>query len=325
MALSDYLGQLKDKTVAVIGDLMLDDYVWGKAVRISPEAPVMVLDAVRESQVPGGAANVAHNVAAMGGKALLVGVVGSDDSGRALKSCLGDLGIGSDHIVVEAGRVTTRKTRMIAHSQQVLRVDREQRGPLSEASAKDVMAAAMVAMQAADAVVLSDYRKGCLNAERVRYIVSAAKDMGKPCLANPKPHSLPWYAGADLVSINRTEAESFAGLEEATTDELISRVPERLHAAGLRFALVTLGEEGMYLCGDTSLCVPALRVEVYDTAGAGDTVIGVMALSAGAGIPWPVASRLATLAAGCVVRHVGVAVPTPGELVSLADATGYSV
>lgn len=325
MSLSDALTTFHGKTVAVIGDLMLDDYVWGRAARISPEAPVMVVDAQRETQVPGGAANVAHNVTSLGGNALLVGVIGDDDSGRILSERLQDFGVSSGHLVVDPSRTTTRKTRIIAHSQQVLRLDREVRGALEEPTSSRVLQASRAAIEKADAVVLSDYRKGCLNEARVRAVVSMARDIGKPCLANPKPTSLPWYAGADLVSVNRVEAEGFVGVSEVETEELLTLVSVRVWEAGLRNALITLGEEGMALCGAETARVEALRVEVYDTAGAGDTVIATMALASAAGVGRSIAMRIANLAAGCVVRHVGVAVTTPAELVSVAESHGYLV
>jgi rfaE bifunctional protein kinase chain/domain len=323
--LRDSLSAIRDKTVMVVGDVMLDDYVWGRAARISPEAPVMVLDAQRESQVPGGAANVAHNIASLGGRPVLVGVIGDDLTGRTLTEKLGDIGVGHEGLITDPGRTTTRKTRIIAHHQQVLRLDREEREEISAATADRLLETAFRLLGGADALLISDYRKGCLSEDRVRALVAAAHDTGKPSLANPKPPSLPWYAGVDLVSMNRSEAEGFIGGEEIETEDLIARSAERLRECGLRTGLITLGEDGMVLCGHETERIEALRVEVYDTAGAGDTVIAMMALGAGAGLPVAVAARVANLAAGCVVRHVGVAVANPDELLALAEAHRYSV
>jgi rfaE bifunctional protein kinase chain/domain len=323
--LEQYLSSFKNKVVTVVGDLMLDDYVWGKAARISPEAPVMVLDAQRDSRVPGGAANVAHNIVSIGGKANLVGVIGEDDAGAALQQCLQDLCVETDHIVRDATRQTTRKTRIIAQHQQVLRLDREERGPLSAETSNHVTESAIAALKNSDALVLSDYRKGCLNEERVRTLIAVAKEMRKPCVANPKPATISWYAGTDLVSINRHEAEGFVGLEEPTNEELSHATQSKLWECGIENGLVTLGEDGMVLLGERMTPIRALRVEVYDTAGAGDTVIATIALALGAGIDMTVAARIANLAAGCVVRHVGVAVPTPQELVDLARSHHFSV
>lgn len=325
MSLEQALGSFKGKTVCVIGDLMLDEYVWGRATRISPEAPVMVLEAQRNGRVPGGAANVAHNVQALGGRALLVGVTGSDEPGEALLGCLAEIGVDTSYVVTATDRLTTRKTRIIAQHQQVIRVDWEERHDLTPPTAERLGERAAAAIQRSDAVVLSDYRKGCLSRERLQSFVAAARDRGIPCVANPKPPSLPWLGGASLVSVNRAEAGEYVGADELELSELIALTESRLAEHGIGQGLITLGEEGMYLCGTVQAHVPALRVEVYDTAGAGDTVIATIGLGLAAGLNVLTAARIASVAAGCVVRHVGVVVPSPEEVVSLARSADLSV
>jgi D-beta-D-heptose 7-phosphate kinase/D-beta-D-heptose 1-phosphate adenosyltransferase len=325
VSLERELESFKGKTVCVIGDLMLDEYVWGRAARISPEAPVMVLEAQRNGRVPGGAANVAHNVQALGGRALLVGVAGADEPGEALLGSLRDIGVDTSYVVTATDRLTTRKTRIIAQHQQVIRVDWEERNDLTTLTAEALVERATAAIERSDAVVLSDYRKGCLNQQRVQAFVAASRDTAIPCVANPKPAALPWMSGTSLVSVNRVEASEFVGANDLELSELISLTESRLAEHGIGQGLITLGEEGMHLCGTVRAHVPALRVEVYDTAGAGDTVIATIGLGLAAGLDVLTAARIASVAAGCVVRHVGVVVPTPDEVVSLARSADLSV
>ena len=325
VSLEQALDSFQGKAVCVIGDLMLDEYVWGRAARISPEAPVMVLEAQRNGRVPGGAANVAHNVQALGGLALLIGVTGTDEPGEALLGSLRDIGVDTSYVVTAKERLTTRKTRIIAQHQQVIRVDWEERHDLTAPTAESLVEKALAAIERCDAVVLSDYRKGCLNKERVQAFVAAARDRGIPCVANPKPTSVPWMGGASLVSVNRAEAGEFVAANDLELSELISLTESRLAEHGIAQGLITLGEEGMYLCGSLRAHVPALRVEVYDTAGAGDTVIATIGLGLAAGLDLLSAARVASIAAGCVVRHVGVVVPSPDEVLSLARSADLSV
>lgn len=319
--LADLLGKFSGKRVLVVGDLMLDEYIWGTATRISPEAPVMVIDAERETNVPGGAANVAHNIVSLGGHAELVGVVGGDLAGERLRNDLAELGISTLGIVTDPKRRTTRKTRVIAHHQQVLRVDRENRVVPNEPIERSLLDHIGALIPGCDAVILSDYRKGCLTDTLISATIQAAGKQRCPVAANSKPASAPLYEGASLVSLNRLEAETLVDrpLEEPTAVvEACSHLPRKL---GVGAILVTLGEQGIVALGEgKAQHISALLVEVYDTAGAGDTVIASCTLAMAAGAPLSDAVRLANIAAGCVVRKVGVATATPEELLSLAES-----
>lgn len=315
------------RRLVVLGDLMMDEYLWGRATRISPESPVMVVEVERESSVPGGAANVVNNLLALGAQVAVVGAVGADAVGAALRADLEQRGADVRGIVADPSRPTTRKTRIVAHSQQVLRVDREQRHPLAAEIAQRLLQHLERYAQAAEAVVISDYDKGLLTPEVARAAVQAAHRAGIFLTANPKPPNARSLAGARLISFNQSEAEataSVAGMQHATSGEEVAL--ERagtalLRELGVETLVVTRGAKGLSLwqAGGGVRHVPAHPVEVYDVAGAGDTVISALTLSLTAGASVEEAAVIANHAAACVVRKVGVATVTPDEL--LADGS----
>lgn len=300
----------------VIGDLMLDEYVFGRATRISPEAPVMVVKHHRTSRVPGGAANVARNLIALGAETHTIGVAGCDEAGNLLENSLFEHGFSGVLLVRDESRATTRKTRVIAdHTHQVLRIDQEDDGPVKETVQLKIIDGVKHAVSGVDVVVMSDYLKGVLTAEVARAVLGEAKAQGKPAMVNPKPRSLEFYHGADLISLNRSEASEALGLYQGLPDQdaagAASQLMEKTRAGAI---LITLGESGMVACGGESLFVQAPKVEVYDTAGAGDTVIAAVALGfAAVGFRKEV-FELAAQAAGSVVRHVGVATPSVSDI-----------
>ncbi len=306
------------KRVLVVGDVMLDEYIFGSATRISPEAPVMVIRKSHHAHVPGGAANVAKNVVALGGQAQLIGLIGEDEAGSKLLEGFAAIGLDLGGLVRDASRPTTRKTRVVANSShQVLRIDEEANHAMDAQVRGELLAMAESLIGAADAILLSDYQKGCLDPEAIEALVNLAHRSGKAVLGNAKPKSAPAYAGATLVSLNRPETMEALGLDELPADAGIAAAKALVQKFGVLNALVTLGRHGMAAYGEALPAgefVAAPNVEVADPAGAGDTVIATVALGiAAAGLTGPVL-ELATQTSSAVVRHVGVAVPSPEDL-----------
>ncbi|MDW8104608.1 MAG: PfkB family carbohydrate kinase [Armatimonadota bacterium] len=327
MSVAEYeqiLQGFADLRVVVIGDLMLDEYVFGIVRRISPEAPVPVVEWTEESYVPGGAANVANNLLALGAQVSVFGVVGNDEKGRILTAHLAESGVDIAGVLVDDTRVTTCKTRVIAHSQQVVRLDREQRHPISQNLHQELLRRFEAVLSRANAVVISDYQKGVLTSAVTREVVERCLSAEVLVTANPKPPLLRHLRGTHLVSINLQEAQSFAhsagdGTELHSLAQVSAFAQEWRQALGVGALVVTLGAEGMLLSteSDAEVHVPAMPVEVYDTAGAGDTVIATLTCALSAGADWLTAARLANAAAGSVVRHVGVVPPRREEILRL--------
>lgn len=320
MSLRPLLDKIAGRHALVVGDLMLDEYIFGAATRISQEAPVMVVRQSHTRAVPGGAANVAANMVALGASVDMVGVVGDDTAGDTLTHALADSGIGASGIVRDSLRPTTRKTRVLAnHSHQVLRIDHETTEPVDGEVETRVQAHALDALERADVVLVSDYLKGAVTAATIRTLVAAGRERGIPVVANPKPRSVPEYRGASLVSLNRFEAADFLRLPDGLKDIDGARAAEQLRTQlEIEHVVVTLGASGMAAAGpDGAFQVPAVRVEVYDEAGAGDTVIATIALGMAAGLFGPDLLSLAAAMAAAVVKKVGVAVPDPSDLASV--------
>jgi rfaE bifunctional protein kinase chain/domain len=314
------------KRVVVIGDLMTDEYLWGAATRISPESPVMVVEVERETSVPGGAANVVNNVLALGGLVSVAGVVGDDPAGTALRQALADEGADISAVVTDSSRPTTRKTRVVAKHQQVLRIDREQTHPIPQAVERELLERAVAAMRGASAVVLSDYNKGVMTAGMSRAAVAAARDLRLPLIANSKPANVRALAGATVVQLNRYEAQetltaAYLGrphprfLRDEEWEDAGALLRQELNVEAL---LVTRGEKGLsfWLPDGSVTHVPAHPVEVFDEAGAGDTVISALTLSLASGVPLEEAGFIANRAAAAVVQKVGVATVTVDELLA---------
>ncbi|MBI2094157.1 MAG: D-glycero-beta-D-manno-heptose-7-phosphate kinase [Candidatus Omnitrophica bacterium] len=301
--------------VLVVGDLMLDEFIWGRVSRISPEAPVPVVWVKSESMMPGGAANVANNIRSLGGGVSVVGLVGEDRWGSALLADLNSRKIQTEGIL-RGQRPTTVKTRVIAHHQQVVRVDREEEKTLSESIIRRLIAAVRSRLKQADAVVIEDYGKGVITRRLLEEIIPLARSMKKIITVDPKEEHFDLYHGVTALTPNRTEAGNAVGRELKTDEDFRKageELIERLRCEGL---LMTLGEDGMCLFernGRRTL-IPTVAQEVFDVAGAGDTVIATFTLALAGGCPMEDAARLANLAAGIVVGKVGVAVITPEEL-----------
>ena len=319
MSFGELLDSFQHMPVVVVGDVMLDEYHFGRATRISPEAPVMVIRHQRSAHVPGGAANVALNMRALGASPTLIGVAGDDEAGSLLAESLAASGLEHSRLIRAKGRPTTRKTRIVAdHSHQVLRMDWEEDGELDGAAEAVLHDAVRDAVRQAAVVVLSDYLKGALTSSVSRAAIDAARANGVPVVVNPKPRTLSQYEGATLVSLNRSEAAEALGRHQGLqSEDALEAACQIRSEGGFGSVLITLGEAGMAAAGDKRIRVEAPKVEVYDTAGAGDTVIATVALGLAAiGFEEEV-FRLAAQTSASVVRHVGVATPSEADLAEL--------
>ena len=306
------------KRILVLGDMMLDEFIWGKVRRISPEAPVPVVEVARESYHLGGAGNVAANIRALGANPVPIGLVGDDHSAHRLSSLFQDGGIEASGLVAEAGRPTTVKTRIVAHNQQIVRADRENRTPLTAERNNALLAAFLKWLSTCVAVVVSDYDKGVVNRQLLSQALPAAQEAGIPVLLDPKVYQADYYRPITLITPNQREAELITGvsIDDARQLEVAGR--QLLERFQCPYALITRGEEGMSLFSrEGSHHLPTFAREVFDVSGAGDTVIGTLALAIAAGATMEEAAILANHAAGLVVGKVGTATITQQEL--LAD------
>jgi D-glycero-beta-D-manno-heptose-7-phosphate kinase len=305
-----------DVSLLVVGDLMLDQFIWGRVSRISPEAPVPVVRQDRESLSVGGALNVARNIVALGGKVVPVGIRGDDQAGEHLERLCGGSGIPTEGLIVERGRPTTVKMRVVAHHQHVVRVDREETGPLSPAGHRAVRARALAALEGADALVVSDYDKGAVSAELLQAILPEASRRGLPIVVDPKVRLFPNYRPSTVVTPNAREASQAAGIPGGSERDFEAIGRKLLEMLGSPHLLITLGERGMILLGAQSetLSIPTVAREVFDVTGAGDTVVAALSLSLAAGATMEEAAILANQAAGVVVGKVGTAALSREEL-----------
>jgi D-beta-D-heptose 7-phosphate kinase/D-beta-D-heptose 1-phosphate adenosyltransferase len=304
-----FLSRFGNARVMVVGDIMLDEYVWGSVRRISPEAPVPVVAVRDDSRVLGGAANVAVNIAGLSARSHLVGLVGDDHAGKDILRLLRSRKIGVAGVVAEEGRPTTRKTRVIAHNQQVVRVDREKKDPPGRKAEEALLKHVARLVPEVDCVVLSDYRKGVLTAGVVSGTIALCRKHGVPVAVDPKMADFSFYAGCTIITPNKSEAEAAAGGRELSGDLAIASAGRSLmRKARASAVLITRGEEGMSLVEkgrNASFHVPALARQVFDVTGAGDTVIATLAVAMGSGVSVRDAALLANVAAGVVVGEVG--------------------
>ena len=314
----DFIGRFPSCRLLVVGDIMLDEYVWGNVKRISPEAPVPVVDVMRDTRAVGGAANVAVNIASLGAGVQVAGLVGADPAGREIAYMLKKRGIGVSGLVTDPKRPTTVKTRVIAHQQQVVRVDREKKDPPTERARGTLRDRVLAAIERADGVVLSDYRKGAISRELVEEVVVAARKRRTFVAVDPKQTDFTFYRGCSLITPNRAEAEAALGGRELPGDlEIWEGGKALLRKTGASAILITRGEEGMSLVerGRRSIFhIPAQGRQVFDVTGAGDTVIGTLAAGMGVGATLRDAALLANVAAGVVVGEVGTAPITVEKL-----------
>jgi len=315
----EIVAQMKDRRIVILGDVMLDEFVWGEVTRISPEAPVPVVDIKRESVHLGGAANVLANIVALGSQACVVGVVGDDAAGQRLRTSLSETSSlqTDDYLLTDAARPSTTKTRIIAHNQLVVRADREHRRPVNGNVEARIIETLKAVISRADAFVVSDYDKGVVTPRILNEVLPLAYER-VPVLIDPKLRNFADYRPASLITPNHHEALRMSNLEEDTDDGLHQAariIREKLNCDAV---LITRGDRGiMLLEGDNDpVFVPTAAREVYDVTGAGDTVIATLAAALAAGASVLEAASLANHAAGIVVGKVGTATASGEELLA---------
>jgi len=317
--LHDAVKKFSSARVLVIGDIIVDHFIWGTVTRISPEAPVPVVNVTDESLLLGGAANVLHNLYDLGGKAVLCGVIGSDFMGDHLLSLLEELDSPTNGVIRCADRPTTKKTRIVAQSQQVVRFDREKSGPLPDETIDSLLSFLDDHISSFDAVIISDYSKGVICARLMDHLRDLLGRRQIPMIVDPKPAHAELFHNATIITPNNHEAEKMSGVAITDGDSLLraaSALRERLNCTAV---LITRGEAGMALLekGKTIFTIPTVAKEIYDVTGAGDTVIASLALGLACGLSFAEAATLANFAAGIVVGKVGTATTTAQELMEL--------
>jgi rfaE bifunctional protein kinase chain/domain len=330
------VARMRGRHIAVLGDLMLDRYLWGTVDRLSPEAPVPVVTFVGQRECLGGAGNVAANLQALGARVELFGVIGNDEPGGALRRCLKEQNILSSGVVSDARRVTTVKTRIIARHQQIVRIDQERREPLHREAEERLIGSLVRRLEKMDALVLSDYAKGVLRDQLADRVLTSANKRKVPVFIAPKHSPLYAHRGARLIVCNRAEAGSFLGRPLVDEQAIGEAASQLLRHFGSKSMIITLGDQGMSVLDEswpkplhisaTNFEINYARVgqpgidegatgrQVFDVTGAGDTVLSVLALASAAGASLEDAALLANTAAGVVVGKLGTATLTPAEL-----------
>jgi D-beta-D-heptose 7-phosphate kinase/D-beta-D-heptose 1-phosphate adenosyltransferase len=316
--IESFLHRCRGAVVGVVGDVMLDRFVWGKVSRISPEAPVPVVEVEREDYHLGGAANVARNLASLGGSPLLLGIVGEDEAGATLRRAFEERELSAEAILSDSSRRTTVKTRVIAQGQQVVRADWESREDLAGEIEERCIALVEEVVLRSKALVLSDYSKGTLTPKVIDRAIAASKARGVPLLVDPKLRPYRLYRGVTLVTPNVNEAARFTGIDVRSEGELEQAAGRILEDLECEAVLITRGEQGMslYERERPPLHIATAAREVFDVTGAGDTVIATAALALACGESLPRAAELSNRAAGIVVGKLGTATVLPEELLA---------
>ncbi|MDY0222405.1 MAG: D-glycero-beta-D-manno-heptose-7-phosphate kinase [Desulfobacterium sp.] len=300
----------------VLGDLMIDEYLWGEVDRISPEAPVPIVSVKRETSTLGGAGNVINNLVAMGASVSVVGTAGTGTTGQMMLDKFNELGVDTRGIIDEPDRPTTRKTRVIASSQQVLRIDRETKKEISRETLNRLISFINGVAGRVDLVIISDYGKGLVTRDLVKETVAIARTHGIPVLADPKGLDFTKYSRVSILTPNQKEASLAAGIDIRTDQDLIRVGTGIMALAELERLVVTCGKEGMMLFerDKEPIRIASLARQVFDVSGAGDTVISILGLALAAGAGYEESAAIANAAAGIVVGKVGTATASPEEL-----------
>lgn len=300
--------------ILVIGDLMLDHYLWGSCERISPEAPVQVVDIAKETTVLGGAGNVINNLVTLGANVSVSGVIGDDSNGKELSVMLKSIGVKTDGLIIQTGRKTSKKSRVIAVSQQVLRYDRESKDDIEDVSVQKILNSLEKTLFLYDAIILSDYGKGVLTPSLCQGVIKMAKEIGKMVLVDPKGSDYSKYRGAHLLTPNKKEAALAAKIDINSDEALQEALLKLKNECELDISMITLSEDGIAIYDDKVKRFPTVAKEVYDVTGAGDTVIASIAYSLSAGKSIDESCKFANLAAGVVVGKIGSATVTLSEI-----------
>jgi D-beta-D-heptose 7-phosphate kinase/D-beta-D-heptose 1-phosphate adenosyltransferase len=324
--LAEAIPKLARASVLVVGDAMLDRYVFGTVSRISPEAPVPVLSAEREVALPGGAGNVVRNLTALGAAVAFVSVVGDDQAGSDLTGLIGGQPNVEPWLLVQGGRCTTVKTRFIARGQQLLRSDQETTGPIHAKLADRMLRIAGDALAATSVTVLSDYGKGVLAGDIATRIIEAARAAGRPVVVSPRGSDYERYAGADVIVPSLRELETVTGMSVSNEPRIAAAARWLRTAHGFGAVLVNRGAEGFSLiAADTELHLPPAIADAFDLSGSGDTAVSALAAGLAAGIALPVAARLANLATGVAAGQAGMAVAQGTDLLAMLTPQGRAL
>lgn len=300
--------------ILVIGDLMIDHYLWGGCERISPEAPVQVVDITRETTVLGGAGNVINNLVTLGARVSVSGVIGDDENGEELRSMLSTINVSSDGLIRQSGRKTSKKSRIIASNQQILRYDKESKNSIDATSEEAIMTYVAGVIKGCDVIILSDYGKGVITDAVAGGIIALAKGAGKKVLVDPKGKDYRKYRGAYLLTPNKKEASEATGIainDDASLKKALLNLKE---TCDLECSMITLSEDGIAIYDDSMRRFPTVAKEVYDVTGAGDTVIASLSFALSCGLSIDEAAPFANHAAAVVVGKIGSATVTLGEI-----------
>lgn len=320
--ISQLFEDIKQQKIIILGDLMLDRYLWGKVARISPEAPVPVVEIESEFSRLGGAANVAYNVASMGATPLTIGVIGADAAGEEVRNQYRKLNFSAAGLIVDASRCTTEKTRIIAQDQHVVRTDREIKTEISDEILEQILVNFKGQLPQASAVILQDYNKGLITQKLLQQVIPLINEQGKIVVVDPKFNHFFDYKNVTLIKPNKKEAEQVLGMKIQSRADIIhagEKIKEKLQC---RNVLITLSEQGMSLFDENGQVefIPTTARKVHDVSGAGDTVISVLSVALAAGADVRQASILANFAAGIVCEEVGVVPIKPDALYQVVVA-----
>jgi D-glycero-beta-D-manno-heptose-7-phosphate kinase len=318
--LKETLQSFRGKKIAVLGDLMLDRYYWGTVQRVSPEAPVPVVEVESESVRLGGAANVAMNIQSLGGDPVLVGLIGNDHVGQSLIEMLKERNLETRGIVVDGGRPTTIKTRVIAHGQHVVRIDNELKADCPDHLVSRIIDAVRYNIRDIEGIIIEDYNKGVVTAEVIRQVIAVAGKYDKIITVDPKFNNFTEYKGVTVFKPNRREVEEVLGGRLRNIDDVVSAGKRLLSMLSARNVLLTRGEAGMSLfeANGETMHIPTMAEHVQDVSGAGDTVIATLTMALAAGLGVREACVLANCAGGVVVGSVGIVPIEPSQLMAAA-------
>ena len=314
--LKKYIDGFSQARIFVIGDIILDKYIWGDVSRISPEAPVPVVEVTKETKMLGGAANVIHNLATLGASPVLCGVVGEDRAGHEIISKIKEMELKTDGIVTEYGRPTSVKTRVVAQNQQVVRFDRERQSDISPESLGRLLDIIKKNLDVIDGIVVSDYGKGVISSDLMKGLREMVRDDSVIIAVDPKTGNFEYYHEVDVITPNHHEAGTFCQIDIVDKDSLMQAGRHLLDALNCRSVLITQGRDGMTLFekGGEIIHIPTVAKQVFDVTGAGDTVISTFSLGLASGLDLKTSAILSNFAAGIVVGEVGTSTVKAEEL-----------
>ena len=314
--LIEFINRFPHSRILVIGDIILDEYIWGDVARISPEAPVPVVDVIRETRNLGGASNVINNIISLGGKAVICGVIGDDNHGNYLIERIREIGVSVEGVIVDPGRPTSIKTRVIARNQQVVRYDREIKNPVDPAIMRRLLKIVENHLDNIDAIIISDYGKGVISSHLIKAVEKLVSGRDTIIVIDPKKENFKYYRGVDIITPNHHEAGTFSGFAVKDEDSLVRAGNYILDKLKCKSVLITQGKDGMTLFEkDTTPChIPTVAQKVFDVSGAGDTVISTLSLGLASGMNKECAALVSNFAAGIVVGEVGTSTVTAKAL-----------